>query len=353
MRKRAAATSLFVRPSATSAAIRARPPSARRARAHGRRSGPARPGSAPPRAAPRAARSVRARPRGWRGRRRASSPAAECGPGRAASAPGGTGRCCAHARRAPARSSRRRRRGRRAQRGRARGSGRGSRAPRLGRGGRRAPATSRGSRLPRRARPRRSSASSRSPSSSRMPGSSTSVGAGLVGAAEVDERRVRVSERELDEAEHPAVARLGDPHSLCDGDGRLRSALSSRASSIRPWWAAMTAAGTRSAGTCRRAAPGGPTTSSRSVGVVPVPCTPLEKAQKPQRLCLVTRIVPRAVATLRASLEERSCTVDVARPPELVAEDERRALAERPLGQRSLERERLFHLRARDAPRRR
>ena len=57
----------------------------------------------------------------------------------------------------------------------------------------------------------------------------------------------------------------------------------------------------------------------------------------------------RALAALRSSWKSVARAVDVRRPAELLAEEPRRAVVERPLGQRPFERDRLFHLRGRDA----
>ncbi len=188
----------------------ARPRSARRGTGRGRRCARARRASARPRAGHRAPRSGRAHRRASRGRPRASWRDAAFGRARAACARAGTDPCCAHALRAPARSSRTRPRDHRAPRARVRDTARGSPAPTPDR-----PVCARSSQIC-----RTSSASSSSPLRDErlevvaeleaLSGLEHERVAELVGASQVLERRPRVSDRELDEPEHPEVSRLLD-----------------------------------------------------------------------------------------------------------------------------------------------
>ena len=122
-----------------------------------------------------------------------------------------------------------------------------------------------------------------------------------------------------------------------------------RASSTRPRWAAITAAGNSPGGGSRPSCVLSSIESAayRSASSQFPPAT--RGARGPQRLCLSAR--GRSGRSRRANLlEERARPVDVGRPPELVQpKTHGRTVVERPLGQRSLERERLFHLRSRYA----
>ena len=78
------------------------------------------------------------------------------------------------------------------------------------------------------------------------------------------------------------------------------------------------------------------------VGLLPVPCPPLDEAQIPECPRLLRRVVSRPDGASEI-LEERARPLDVPRPPELMPEDARRAIVDRPAGQRPFEHERLFH----------
>ena len=168
-------------------------------------------------------------------------------------------------------------------------------------------------------------------------------------ALEVAERGRRIAARELDEAEHPAMARLRDANavrlrereralrplaSILDSTlvrrdhrgGQLRDRLLPLAAELRP----------------ERERVG------RMAGrQLPVPGPPLEDAQQPERVGLLG-VVPR-VQRFAPVLEEWAGALELTRPDELEARNDVAAPVSGHSRQRPLERERLLHLLARDA----
>ena len=170
----------------------------------------------------------------------------------------------------------------------------------------------------------------------------------LPGTLEVLERCCWIAARELDEAEHPAMARLGDPDAFflrtCQGalrpnarildstlvcrdqrGGKLGDGLLPLAAELRPQLEVV--------GRMPRPQ-------------LPVPRPPLEQAQHPQPG------LPGVVPCLKSRallLEEFPRTIELARPEQLGHERRRRLARQPALRQRPLERERLIHLLACDA----
>ena len=164
------------------------------------------------------------------------------------------------------------------------------------------------------------------------------------GPSQMGECRSGVSEREVDEAEHPAVPRRG--HACELGVPTLHDALGPGARLVDPALVRRDdgrreLVGERLVSELRREAQ---RLGRVPVGLVPVPGPPLEEAEIPARTRLFERIVSR-FAGMQDLLEERPRTFHVSRPPELVPEDSRGAIRERPPGQRPFERERLLHRR--------
>ena len=244
-RNSAAATSRFVRPSATSAATRrsaavspssrVRPPI---------RPSSARPGSPSPRR--RAPRTLPARPRSPRGPAASAARAAGRCRARAARARGRKGHRPPHARRPLARAARRLLDLSRGRRRRAHGIASRARAPSRGR--RRFASVSQTSRR-RTASSTRPSSSSTSTSSAvhqRMLGSPQPSAAACRSACRTSRRRGRVSAPQRDEARDRQVLGRLEPD-LLSASSRARSECS-RASSSCPRWTAMTAIGRWSCG---------------------------------------------------------------------------------------------------------
>ena len=169
----------------------------------------------------------------------------------------------------------------------------------------------------------------------------------VVRASEVGERSVGVSERQLDEAEHPRVAGLADAERLGLGAGQ-GCVDRVRASSMRPRCAAMNAAGNSSGGIRR------PSWVIRSTDSNAYRSASSQLPARHSRWDMFQRAPLRASDRSAARdgqhlVVERTRPVDLCRPDELVPEVEGRAVVEWPAWQRPLEDDRVFHRRARNA----
>jgi hypothetical protein len=157
----------------------------------------------------------------------------------------------------------------------------------------------------------------------------------LVGASEVGEPRSGASQRELDEAEHPGVARLRNAPALGLGAGdclqRYR-ACGFDTATVRGKDGGGKLDGRTHAAELRAEVE---RAGDVPLGFLPLPGPPFKQAQIPQRVRL-RGWVPRDHPTADL-LVEHPRAVDVPRPPELVTEGARRTIVERPLGQRSLD----------------
>ena len=115
------------------------------------------------------------------------------------------------------------------------------------------------------------------------------------------------------------------PIRIRSASARATAALArARASSIRPRWAAMIAAGNSPVGRRGRAASGARRLGRVPVGLGPVPRPPFEEAQAPERERLRRSVVP-LLAASRSSEEQPACPSSVDRPHQLMARRPRRA----------------------------